>query len=189
MISNTLIPTPKGRTISMSGQYVQGPMAIVAGYTKATKDRTAFGTANSAAGDYNLGVDDTAWLVGGTYQLGAVKLGVTYAVGEYATSETASTERKSWAIAGDWALGGPHSVKFGYNDAGDSKTSVGGGANTGAQMMQIGYGHALSKRTNASLTYARMSNDTNGRYNFAGHSATTSGDSSSVFALGLVHTF
>ena len=191
VISNTLIPTPKGRTISMSGQYVQGPMAIVAGYTNATKDRTAFGNANATAGDYNLGVDDTAWLVGGTYQLGAVKLGVTYAVGEYATSATASTERKSWAIAGDWALGGPHSVKFGYNDAGDSKNSalVGGGANTGAQMMQIGYGHALSKRTNASLTYARMSNDTNGRYSFAGHSATTSGDSSSVFALGLVHTF
>lgn len=188
-ISNTLIPTAKGRAISMSGQYVQGPMAIVAGYTKASKDRTAFGNANATAGDYNLGVDDTAWLVGGTYQLGAVKLGLTYAEAEYATSATATTERKSWAIAADWKLSGPHSVKFGYNDAGDSKTSAGGGADTGAQMIQIGYGHALSKRTNASLTYARMNNDNNGRYTFAGHNATTSGDNSSVFVLGLVHTF
>jgi len=189
VISNNLIPTPKGRMVGLSGQYVAGPMAIVAGYSKADKDRSAAG--NTAA-TYNQGNEDTSWLIGGTYQIGDVKLGATYVNAEVQTGAPGlrvTTERKAWALAADWALGGPHSVKFGYNDAGDAKTSAGGGANSGAKLFQVGYGHALSKRTQASLTYARMSNDTNGTYNFTGHNAPTSGDSSSVFVLGMVHTF
>ena len=80
-------------------------------------------------------------------------------------------------------------TKVNKTDAGDSKTSAGGGANTGAKLYQIGYGHALSKRTSASLTYARMDNDSAGSYNLTGNTAATSGDNSSVFVLGLVHTF
>jgi len=188
-ISNGLAVTPKGRQISFSGQYVAGPMAIVAGYQNKDKDQASGG--NTAA-TYTVGNEDTAWLIGGTYQFGAVKLGLTYVDAEVeagAAGARVTTERKSWNIAGDWKLSGPHSIKFGYADAGDAKTSAGGGANTGAKLYQIGYGHALSKRTQASLTYARMDNDSAGSYNLTGNTAATSGDNSSVFVLGLVHTF
>jgi predicted porin len=190
-ISNGLAVTPKGRQMSMSGQYVAGPMAIVGAYSKFDKDRASGG---SSVATYTAGNEDSAWLIGGTYQIGPVKLGLTYIDAELESGlagATATTERKSWNIAGDWKLGGPHSVKFGYAQAGDAKNAaiVGGGNNTGAKMYQIGYGHALSKRTSASLSWARMDNDSAGSYNFTGHSAATSGDSSSVIVLGLVHTF
>jgi predicted porin len=187
-ISNGLAVTPKGRQMSMSGQYVAGPMAIVAAYSVNDKDRAAGG---SSVATYTLGNKDTAWLIGGTYQIGPVKLGLTYLDAELEGTggPGISTERKSWAIAGDWNLGGPHSIKFGYNDAGDAKQSNGLGNNTGAKLYQVGYNHALSKRTTASLTWARMDNDSAGSYNFTGHTASTSGDSSNVFVLGLVHTF
>jgi len=179
--SNNATPTAKGRKMSLSGQYVAGPMAIVAGYSSQDDDQ---------AGNAVVGREDTAWLIGGTYQLGAVKLGLTYVDAEIETGVGASTERKSWALAADWKLSGPHSIKFGYNDAGDAKTSAGGGANTGAKLFQIGYGHALSKRTNASLTYARMSNDSAGTYMLTGNSGTPrAGDDASVIVLGLTHTF
>lgn len=191
-ISNGLAVTPKGRQMSMSGQYVAGPMAIVAAYSVNDKDRA---TGGSSAATYTLGAEDTAWLIGGTYQIGPVKLGLSYIDAELegmagnVVTPGVSTERKSWALAADWKLGGPHSLKFGYNDAGDAKQSNGAGNNTGAKLIQIGYNHALSKRTTASLTYGRMDNDSAGSYNFTGHTAATSGDNSSVFVLGLVHTF
>ncbi len=179
--SNNAIPTAKGRKMSFSGQYVAGPMAIVAAYSKHDDDQ-----ANTAVN----GREDTAYLIGGTYQIGPVKLGLTYIDAEIETGVGATTERKSWNIAADWKLGGPHSVKFGYADAGDAKTSAGGGANTGAKLFQIGYGHALSKRTSASLTYVRMSNDSAGTYMLTGHSGTPrAGDDSSAIVLGMVHTF
>ena len=185
-ISNNLVPTAKGRKVSFSGQYVAGPMAIVAAYSKHDKDRTTV----ASVANYTLGLEDTAWLIGGTYQIGPVKLGLTYIDAEIETAVGAKTERKSWNLAGDWKLSGPHSVKFGYADAGDAKQSNGLGANTGAKLYQIGYGHALSKRTNASLTYARMSNDSAGTYMLTGNSGNIRpGDGASVIVLGMVHTF
>jgi predicted porin len=185
-ITNNTLPTAKGRQVSLSGQYVAGPMAIVAGYSKHDKDRTTV----ASAANYTQGLKDTAWLIGGTYQVGPVKLGLTYVDAEIETAVGASTERKSWAFAGDWSLGGPHSVKFGYNRAGDAKTNTGGGANTGAKLYQIGYNHALSKRTTASLSYARMDNKSAGTYMLTGHSGTPrAGENDSAFVLGLVHTF
>ena len=180
--SNAL-PTPKGRFTSMSGQYVQGPVAVVVGYSQHDDNRSTGGQ----------GFDDTAWLIGGTYTFGAVKVGLTYADAEIETGVGASTERKSWNLAADWSLGGPHKVRFGYSDAGDAKTNAGGGANTGAKLWQVGYHHALSKRTSASLSYARINNDSAGTYSFTGAPQGAAniqpGDDGGVFVLGLVHTF
>jgi len=181
--TTTALTTEKGRQISMSGQYVQGPLAVVAGYSKHDDDRSRAATA---------GLEDTAMLIGAAYTFGPVKLGLTYVDAELETGVGATTERKSWNLAGDWSLGGPHSVKFGYANAGDAKTSAGGGANTGAKLLQIGYGHALSKRTNASLSYARIDNDSAGTYSFTGltkGAAILPGNNGSVIVLGLTHTF
>jgi len=181
---HSAVPVPKGRFTSLSGQYVQGPMAVVLGYSKHDDNRSV-ATTN--------GQEDTAWAIGGTYSFGAVKLGLTYVDAEIETGVGASTERKSWNLAADWSLGGPHSVKLGYARAGDAKTSAGGGANTGAKLLQVGYNHALSKRTTAGVAYARMNNDSAGTYSFTGvtqgAAAVQPGDDGGVFVLSLVHTF
>jgi len=182
--TTAVAPTPKGRLTSLSGQYVQGPMAVVLGYSKHDDNRSSGGQ----------GQEDTAWAIGGTYSFGAVKLGLTYADAEYETGPGASVQRKAWAVAADWNLGGPHMVRFGYNHAGDAKTNAGGGANTGAKLIQIGYHHSLSKRTRASISYGRMNNDSAGTYLLTGAGAgggggIQAGDDSSVVVLGLVHTF
>jgi len=181
--------TAKGRRISLSGQYISGPMAIVGAYSKHDDDKSVSGVA---------GLDDKAWLIGGTYTWGAFKVGLTYIDAEIGTGTVlapGNTKRKSWNLAGDWNLGGPHAVRFGYANAGDAKTSVGGGADTGAKLWQIAYIHTLSKRTQGYLGYARMDNDTAGTYALTGNSTNAAngglfpGDNSGVFSVGLQHTF
>jgi predicted porin len=183
------VPTAKGRQVSVSGQYISGPMAIVAGYSKHDDNRSVSGVA---------GLDDDAWLIGGSYVWGPLKIGLSYIDAEISTGTVlvpGSTERKSWHLAADWSLGGPHTIRFGYSNAGDRKTSVGGGNDTGAKLIQIGYLHSLSKRTQASFSYGRMDNDTFGTYSLTGNSTNAAnggilpGDNSSVFVMGLTHTF
>ena len=183
------VPTAKGRRISLSGQYISGPMAIVAAYSKHDDDKSTSGV---------MGLDDKAWLIGGTYTWGAFKVGLTYIDAEIDTGTVlapGNTKRKSWNLAGDWNLGGPHAIRAGWSAAGDRKTSVGGGNDTGANLYQISYIHTLSKRTQAYLGYARMDNDTFGTYSLTGNSTNAAnggifpGDNSSVISLGLQHTF
>ena len=185
-IGNSTSTDLKGRKMSLSGQYVQGPMAIVLGYST-QDDNRSFGAGN--------GREDEAWAIGGTYTFGAVKVGLTYVDAEIESAAVPSltTERKSWNLAADWSLGGPHKVRFGYANAGDAKTSAGGGANTGAKLIQVSYLHSLSKRTTASVGYARINNDSAGTYSFAGVSQGAAniqaGDDGSVVMLGLNHSF
>ena len=177
-------PTPKGRFTSLSGNYVQGPVAVVLAYSKHDDNRS-----NSTTN----GLEDNAWLIGGSYTFGSVKVGLTYVDAEIETGVGASTERKSWNLAADWSLGGPHKVRFGYANAGDAKTSVGGGANTGAKLIQVSYLHSLSKRTTATVGYARINNDSAGTYSFTGApqggANVQAGDDGGVFMIGLNHTF
>lgn len=140
----------KGRDTSLSLNYAAGPLAVVAAHTVQDDNRSKSGL---------NGAKSEVWVLGGTYTFGKAKVGVTYVDAETDTAIGASTERKSWNLAGTYALSGPGSVWAGYTVAGDAKTSVGGGANTGAKEWQIGYKHDLSKRTFAAIGYGRVKND------------------------------
>jgi len=174
----------KGRDTSMSLNYAAGPMAVVAAYT--VKDD------NRSKAALN-GTEDKAWVLGGTYSFGKAQVGLTYADAEYDTAVGASTERKSWNLAGTYNLAGPGSIWAGYTRAGDAKTSVGGGANTGAKEYQIGYKHTMSKRTFAAIGYGRVKNDSAATgYSIGGIGAGTgalAGNSSSVVTMQLQHKF
>ena len=66
------------------------------------------------------------------------------------------------------------------------------GQNTGAAIWQVGYNHAMSKRTTASLSYARMDNKSAGTYSLTGvtsDAAITPGSDASAIMLGMNHTF
>jgi len=186
-------PTKKGRQMSFSGQYVAGPMAIVGAYSVHDDDR-----ARTAA----VGSEDKAWFLGGTYSFGAAKVGLSYITAELDAAAT-QVERDSWHLAVDYKITGPGTIRFGYSHAGDAETTTKAtgavtGQNSGARLWQIGYNHALSKRTTAGITYARIDNKSAGTYSFtgvtqgfntAGTAVVTPGSDSSVIVLGLSHTF
>jgi len=175
--------TVSGREVGIAGQFAQGPFAVVAGYAK-KDDNIAVGNA--------AGRSDKAWLLGGTYTYGPVKVGLTYAKLEWDVSATTQTERKGWNLAADWQLGGPHSIRGGYARAGDygGTASV---ADSGAKQWQINYRNSLSKRTTAGIGYVKLSNDSSGRYNLTGQTAgaanVAAGKSASAWSLFMNHSF
>ncbi|HZM45590.1 MAG TPA: porin [Burkholderiales bacterium] len=202
-LNNNSVPTPKGRKMSLSGQYVGGPFAVVAAYSRSDDDRSD----TRAAFGFDGG-RDKAWLIGGTYTWGPVKVGLTYIDAEYDVSNGAwpgalvqNRERKSWNLAGEWNISGPHGLRAGFAYAGDvdrSGSAVPGAAGAagnnklddGAKLYQIGYLYSFSKRTNATIIYAYMNNDSLGTYALTGNSGTVrAGDNSGVLAFQLQHTF
>lgn len=188
-----LAPTKGGRQTSVSGQYVAGPMALVAAYSRHDDDRAAAGNVNG------VGKEDTAYFLGGTYSFGAFKLGLSYISAELnsRTAATSKTERDAWGMAVDYKVSAPGTIRLGYNKAGDTEvtnatTGAKTGQNSGATLMQISYNHALSKRTTGSVGYVRMDNKTAGTYSLTGvtaGAAISPGSDSSAFVLGMNHTF
>jgi len=197
-------PTKGGRQTSMSGQYVAGPMAIVAAYSVHDDDRTVrgIGTATPTVLNTGVGQQDKAYFLGATYAFGAFKLGASYINAEL-NSSLNKTERDAWSLALDYKITAPGTIRVGYARSGDSENTtkiVNGataagtvtGQNTGATLWQVSYNHALSKRTTASLGYAAIDNKSAGTYSLTGvtaGAAITPGSDASAIVLGLNHTF
>jgi predicted porin len=204
-------PTPEGREIGLGGQFVQGPLAVVAGFSQRNDGAAFQGSkqlSSTTTAAYLKGAKDTAWLIGAAYTMGSVKMGLSYADTKYDSNNTPGAlelSRKGWNLGVDWTVAGPHMVRFGYADAGDTKCSgtaacpATAGANTGAKQYQVGYHNVMSKRTTASVSYVRMNNDTNGIYTLTGSNVGSTGvggqttvqpgSDSNAIVLGVVHTF
>lgn len=188
-----LAPTKGGRQISMSGQYVAGPMALVAAYSRHDDDRAAAGAVNG------VGKEDTAYFLGGTYSFGAFKVGASYISAELnsAAAATSKTERDAWGMTVDYKLSAPGTIRLGYNKAGDTEvtnatTGAKTGQNSGATLWQLSYSHAMSKRTTGSVGYVRIDNKSAGTYSLTGvtaGAAISPGSDAGAIVLGLNHTF
>jgi predicted porin len=169
-----------GRISTISGQWLGGPAAIVAGYSKKDKNRSAGGIDSA---------EDTAYLVGGSYVIGPVKVGLTFTNRESDDGAGSNIERNAYNVAGDWKIGGPSTIRVGYTAAQDLK-GTGAITDSGAVQYSIQYIHALSKRTNVAIGYVKVDNDTNGTANLTdGSTDVLPGDSASAVALTLQHTF
>jgi len=203
-------PTPKGRAWSVSAQYTGGPFYIGAAYTRSDDDKSAGRRDNG-----NDGGRDDAWLIGATYTFGPVKVGLTYIDAQIDCVRTTATgagscgtganpggwpgtgftqnqERKSWNLAADWNIAGPHTLRAGYANAGDIDRDGAATANDGAKLYQIGYIYSLSKRTQVGVAYARQDNDSAGTYSLTGGgggAGVRAGDTQSVINFQMVHTF
>jgi len=176
-----------GRISTISGQWLGGPAAIVAGYSKKDKNRSAGGIDSA---------EDTAYLVGGSYVIGPVKVGLTFTNRESDDGAPTPTtvERNAYNVAAEWKLGGPSTIRFGYTAAQDLKgtnpITAAGIGDTGAVQYSIQYLHALSKRTTVAIGYVKVDNDTNGTSNLTDMSTDVKpGDSASAIALTLQHSF
>lgn len=111
------------------------------------------------------------------------------------------TERAAWNLQGGWASG-PHSVGVAFSRAQKDKKLAGTGgvigADTGASAIQAAYQYSLSKRTNAFVSWLRLSNQAAANYGAgfwqtppyttAGF-ATQPGDDVNNLMFGMNHSF
>jgi predicted porin len=202
--------TAKPRLWSLAGTYRNGPLNVALAYEQ-HKD-FAPGTANSSD-PYSPTVGgrsgtDKAWVLGAGYQLGTVRLGAMYIDRKYETPNSTDLKVSSWNLAADWKFAGPHGLRAGYTRANDTKNSFGtaaapltiagsgstivgngGTGGTGASLWQIHYVNTLSKRTEATIGYARLDNKNNARYTLGGLSSNSAGNDQHVWGLSLRHRF
>jgi len=197
----------KPRAWGVAGTYTNGPIYLTASY----ESHSNF-SANTVLVQY-AGTDSGA-TVGGTYQLGPVKVGVIYTrqnfdLGVSANNVNAAAANidgkvSAWNFAGEWAIQGPHALRGGYTKV--NSTSGNGGTNalnitlgnrtfngglgsTGANMWQTQYVYSASKRTELTAGYVKISNDANATYSLGGLTTPKGGQNQDAFAISIKNTF
>ncbi|HEY9446840.1 MAG TPA: hypothetical protein VIQ62_07170, partial [Burkholderiales bacterium] len=93
----------------------------------------------------------------------------------------------------------PHGLRAGYSQADDNDGGTGtitgsgsrrvGGSDTGAKLWQVHYVNTMSKRTEATIGYARLDNDNRANYSLGGLSAPAAGETQDTFGVSLRHRF
>jgi len=176
----------KPRIMSASVKYANGPLNVYAAYEK-HKDIVA-----------NTSNDDDGWVVGASYTFAnRLKLGGLYSRQKFDTSPTQEGRVNVWHVGIDWMISGPHGIRAAFSTAGDVKgTSVAvgttrpaAGGDTGVQLWQIRYVHALSKRTELTAGYVVVKNDGNARYQLGGLNNNNVGNDPSAAVIAIDHRF
>jgi len=125
------------------------------------------------------------------YDLKGNRLGVAYKFGEFKVGliwDTTKSETRGVALASNlkrsaWALPvsyvtGPHGFYYTYARANNTSGTIAGAAianDTGAALNVLAYNYSLSKRTDVGVSWARISNKTNGQYDFWDNSVSGNG--------------
>lgn len=228
--NTTLVSGGKPRLYSMSAKYSNGPLMLTAGYEQHTNfSPTAVASlaqtggaltgGSGAAGIANTSFtgSDSAFQLGGTYQLGPVKVGLVYTNQTYDTgiqgagAAAVGTDAKvsAFNLAGEWAIVGPHALRGGYTKANNTRGNFGqagqftagqqvivgnrvyngGGGGTGGTIVQVQYVYAASKRTEMTAGYVRLQNDANARYSLGGLTAPQAGQNQDAVAMSIKTTF
>jgi len=120
----------------------------------------------SSSGD-TLGLrGDNAWMLGGAYRLGGgFDLGLQYGQARSESAARVDVATSSWNIYGDWRLGGGHRMRLDYTRtlgtteaplpwSASARRAVASGQ---ADLWQLLYEYAFSKRTTLDLGYSRSS--------------------------------
>ncbi len=107
--------------------------------------------------------------------------------------------RTAWALPVSYTTG-PHTLNATYTKAGDSKDLSAGtsgtagtavaaasGSQTGARLLALNYSYDLSKRTSASVTYAKLNNRASGVYTLFYVADTVMGGASTTALAGEDH--
>ena len=213
----------KPRLYSFGANYVNGPLKIGVGY-EIHKDynpgalslTNVAGTGN-LAGTYSGGTDTSLQLAAGySFLNNAVVINAIYVKLNYQINGNLTTNQTNWSLNGSWNIAGPHTVRLGYVNVGDTggnygavnsinspgfgalngpaavgQTLANGGAgNTGANKYVFEYAYALSKRTEASFGYARINNDSQANYSIGtGSTGANFGESQTYYGLRINHKF
>jgi predicted porin len=188
----------KPRMWGAAGTYTNGPLYLNLGYENHSNFSLATLTAPYSG-------NDTGWQAGAAYQFGPVKAGLLYTSRKWDMGLNAAgigTDMKvtAWNIAAQWAIQGPHALRGGYTRAQNTSGSNASGLNgnlianagagsTGGSIWQVQYVYNASKRTEMTVGYVALSNDTNARYSLGGLTAPTASQNQSAFAVSIKNTF
>lgn len=155
----------KGRTWNLIPQFVAKNWNIGYSYYDQKPDG---GAANPGlAGVALAGTDEKGSRFFGEYDFGnGFKLGGSY--DKFKTTAAATgvklTERNAYSLQGMYVTG-PHQIAAHLAKAGNDKV---GGANTGAKSIGVAYQYSLSKRTNAFVSYQKLTNESAALYGAGG---------------------
>jgi hypothetical protein len=178
--SNPLSP----RLYSLGGQYAQGPLYVGVAYEGHSDYNPANQTIGTAAGNYNGGTDTNIVAVVG-YRMGGFNVRGMYSNLKYELAAGQELKVNGFGLFADWNIEGPHTLRAQFVDVGDtsgnSTTSVGkygpsSQSSNGAKLYGLFYSYAVSKRTEVSVGFSQMSNDTNASFSKGKTAATVGGD-------------
>jgi predicted porin len=187
-----------GTGTSIYAAYAKGPLFLTAGQ-QTTKGKAVAAVAATSIANTTSGVvtdtaaasalpgDYTLSALSASYDLGVAKLAYTYAKEE--AVGTAATAKNTSNLFGVTVPMGAFNLKASYVAAARN-TGVAGVADETGTLFGLGVDYALSKRTTAYSTWARVTNGDNGAsYSTGGVGATTANNSSQNLAIGIKHNF
>lgn len=126
--------------------------------------------------------DQKEWSVGASYNFGMLTLAANYQDAK-SLDNIEDNDADIWQVGVVVPVGAAGNVHLGYGeadvDAADAK----------AKSYSIAYTHALSKRTTAYVGYNRTTNDDGLDFGVVDAPVGVTGESSSVFAVGMRHVF
>lgn len=157
---------------SLSAKYAAGPILVSAAYEMLDDIRYTTG-AGAAVVNRDDG-ENTLWGIGGTYTLGAFKVGFGWQRAE--TDRVGSDrERDIWQLTGAYTMGAT-TLQGGYQAYDEVELNGRDQNDTDLGKIYLGVKHALSKRTQVYAEYFR-------------HDFERSNNDVSAFSVGIFHTF
>jgi predicted porin len=133
----------------------------------------------------------TAYRLGAGYTFGAAKVVALYQNSK--ESSTSNKDRDAYGLGGSYKVTSAGTIKAQYYIA--SNTAAANNNKNGANMITVGYDHAMSKNTTAYAAYSSVNNDAGGVFSATtggGHGDTVvanPGKDNSAFSVGLIHKF
>lgn len=190
----------KGSGFQLEGAYNAGPISAFATYWSGKNPTTSAGAPiYTLAGvtSSTTQLKQESWRIGGSYNFGVAKVGLTIDDSSYTTGTTAAStknQRSAWSLPVVVPMGAGQ-VLFTYTSAGKVKSAGTTVADSGASMIMLGYNYDLSKRTAVGAGIARISNKANASYAmFTGAAlgdtnAPAAGQNVTSVSLGMIHRF
>jgi predicted porin len=195
-----------GNSTQLGLNYDQGPLSARFSYWT-FKPTGVIGATTGAEGAGSTPAGQRAWLVGVGYNFGIAKVGLTYDRSQLRDLTAASgvpgadtATRNVWILPVTVPVG-PGALIASYARASNVKLGVGGTvANSGANLLSIGYNYPLSKRTSVGASWSRLNNNTAGQYQLytnssLGHASGLAGNimpagaDQTLIYLGVRHVF
>jgi len=199
------------RLYSIAGSFKTGPLTLGLAYEqhKDYNPGNATVVAGGTATQYSGGNDDNWTFVVG-YKFGGFDVRGIYSQTTYETQNAGDLKVKGLGVYADWAIAGPHTVRAQYVQTDDTEggstinaspyigplrgnvcgatSNVSCANNTGSKLWSLVYSYAFSKRTEGSVVYTKLDNDSNAAFSL-GKVNSIAGQSQSSAGLAVKHRF
>lgn len=161
--------------------YANGPLNVQFGYNKQNKTAVdATGAVATGAAASNLDTD--FYMLGATYDFGAVKLHAAYGQ-QKAQQNTGDDIKVKSGLIGVTVPFGASKIRADYIRNTDDRN------NFDSSLWALGYTYSLSKRTSLYTTYARTNNDDSSKVAFGTNPVVVAGKNATGVAVGIQHNF